>query len=279
MAIDYYTRIWQIFFENTTLSLYSIKFYKEVYLKFKGYGIKHFLVCCFLASILNTVAIFNNFTNYLVYSQPTYGTKPLEAIFSELPELKYDGQNLYSDFIDDETFYIKNPDNPKENLLAIDLNNDKAAIENYSPYILTKNELIINSRNPNKPMARVSYNTIYNNPGTLNGPKLKQILTNYMSNFKNHFLYSAFPVVLLLNVYISTLQNIFLITFAGMFVKFGFQKPWQDGARTITFALSGVMLLKALVNLFIPEFYFVDYYSIITICCAARAIMQAEQDD
>jgi hypothetical protein len=95
------------------MSLYSYQFYQRVYKDFAGYGVKHLLTCCVLASIINCTWLFsqcNNLLGYLQSNKPVAYSAYLDAIFNELPKISYDGKKISSEEISkDSAFFIKNP--------------------------------------------------------------------------------------------------------------------------------------------------------------------------
>jgi hypothetical protein len=275
LLLKYYLEIWKIFLDNTSRSFYSYKFYEEVYQKFNGYGIKHFLLCCFLASAIDTVWIFGHFEKfaaYLKYHNPTSYSASLEAVFNQLPELKYDGKSISSELIGDEVFYIQSPSNQHKNLVAIDLSGKDQA-NKFAKLIVKPKSLTLHLQDS----VQIEYSKLNLYPFTIDGAGLRKILTEYVSSFESQFLYTIFPGMLLFNIYNFTLQNIFFIAFAVIVIKISFKTSGKSVMRASLFALSGVLLLKSAVRCFIQTAGFVDYYSMITIFLASKAVFHTEK--
>jgi hypothetical protein len=276
LRLKYYLEIWKIFLDNTSRSFYSYKFYEEVYQKFKGYGIKHFLLCCFLASAIDTVWIFGHFERfaaYLKYHNPTSYSASLEAVFNQLPELKYDGKSISSELIGDEVFYIQSPSNQHENLVAIDLSGKDQA-NKFAKLIVKPKSLTLHLQDS----VQIEYSKLNLHPFNIDGAGLRKILTEYVGGFESQFLYTIFPGMLLFNVYNFILQNIFFIAFAVIVIKISFKTSGKSVMRASLFALSGTLLLKSAVRCFIQTAGFVDYYSMITIFLASKAIFHTEKE-
>ena len=79
--------------------------------------------------------------------------------------------------------------------------------------------------------------------------------------------------MLLINIYSSFTQNILLILLATLFVKFKLKKNGRNGFRVAMFAISPMVLLKAIMKIFIPNLAFVEYYSVFLALIASRAII------
>jgi hypothetical protein len=287
MNLSQYYRVWQVFFNHLTLSLYSSEFYKEVYERFRGYGIKHFLVCCFLASLLKMMLLFGSFIefeNYLIHNKKSlhssqYGNI-LDAIFTQLPELEYDGKNILSNAIQDkEVFYITKA---KENILAIDLSVDTLDKINLDKYVnkyfvfvlLTRNTLAI--QGPNL-YQLIQYNQISSEPNIIDGARLKEMLTNFVTNYRKLFLYVNFPVVLLSVILTAMSENLLLILFACLFIKFNLNKPLSHGIRIVLFAISGLVLINALLMCVGLTIRLADYYSVVTVFLASKGIRLSQR--
>jgi hypothetical protein len=279
VKFNYYLKIWQVFFDHLTMSLYSYKFYQKVYKNFNGYGIKHLLVCCALASVINCIWLFNQCDDLLGYLKNrkhiAYATY-LDAIFNELPKLKYDGSHISSEEINnDSIFYIKNPKTQGiPNLVSINLSGKNNTTPKQSVINLTKNKLIINNKSSN--VIDVPYTAITNNAITIDGRKLKRIITNYVENIRHLFLYKTLPGVFLFNLYKVILQNFFILICNALIVKFIFKKNISNGIRLATFAVSGLVVVKSLLQPFLYSTSFIDYYSTITMLLASIAMITNE---
>ena len=287
-SIKNYIHIWQVFFENITLSLYSQKFYHDVYKNFKGFGVKHFLLCCTVASIINSswlfvyfkslTSYFNNNTE-IAYNPSSKGiidSQSLDEIFNKLPQIQYDGKIISLPSTSEKVFYIKSPHNQNRNLVVVDLNNANAAT-NGNPIVgLTRNEMFINTGAIAGYTEKIPYTSISQKPALLDGAAIKSIIGVQLSDFENNFLYKAFPIIMMINIYYSFGQNILLILMAALFVQFKLKKDGKDGFRVAMFAISPMVLLRAIIKVFIPSIAFVEYYSIFLAFLASRAIVMSQ---
>jgi hypothetical protein len=284
LSIKRYLTIWQIFFENITLSLYSQKFYQDVYEKFKGFGLKHFLLCCAIASVINTAwffCYFKQLTNYFKYNTPiTYSisqgiidNQSLDAIFEQLPDIKYDGKNISMPSIEEQAFFIKSPHSANINLVTINLDGS-AKTKKYSLITLLKDAILINPESSDY-AEKILYTSISKQPAMLNGAKIKSFIGDQVVSFSNNILYKIFPIMMSINVYYSFMQNLLLIVIATLFVKFKLKKNAKDGFRVVMFAIAPLILLRAVVKIFIPNVGFVEYYGILLAFLASRAIVMS----
>ena len=277
-----FINIWQIFFQNASSSLYDSNFYQNVYKNFKGYGVKHFLLCCTLASVINVVWLFGHFENiadYFKYNKPMQYSSWLDAIFTELPEIKYDGKVLNSPVIDDEVFCIKDPSAVNANLLCIDLSSKTKVASQASSakgYLnLYRDKAMVLKQGGG--VFQLSYDSLDIPSGAFDGPMLKTIIAGHIVSLEKFFLYTTLPIMLLFNVYNALVQNFLLLVCTGLFVKFRFKRNFQDGFRTAMFAISSIAVLKAILRIFIPYISWIEYYCMITVFQATRAIVRAEK--
>ena len=289
-----YLNIWKVFFENATLSLYSQQFYQNVYQNFSGFGIKHFFMCLFVASVINTSWLFvhfENFANYLKYDSQLLSNSTFvsffdgnawDKIFSDLPEIYYDGKQISCPSIaQDQVFYIKSQDTDQSALIAIDLiagegvKGQKTKEANFykSRIILKQQQLIIQLGSDRSEQISLPYQYIITNKIYIDGAKLKQLITKVIVDFESNFLYKMLPLILLINSYFEVMQNLLLILITALCGRFFFNKPMHQGFRVGIFAISALIILKAILRIFISNVIFIDYYCIFTIYNASRAMM------
>jgi hypothetical protein len=282
LALIRYLRIWQTFFEHVTLSLYSSRFYQTVYEKFNGFGIKHFLLCCLLSAVITTCHLFIKFQKIVNYfhqgstfiasdfnNNDLFDSHLWDAIFEQLPQLSYDGHKVSSTALDDNALLISSARNKNKVILAIDL---QGTLPEKSYPLLTILQEAFVIKNSYEKASFLPYSSIGIPKGVIDGKTLKSILGKQVSSFQKYFLYQMVLLMWLLNIYYEVLQNLFLIALATVFVRFVFQKDIRSGIRITLFATSGIILLRALVNLFVPNSSFVHYYCAVTVFFASRAI-------
>jgi hypothetical protein len=278
LRIDF--KIWQIFLNHMTMSLYSCRFYQGVYRNFTGYGVKHLIMCCFLASSINCIWLFSqcdSLLGYLKNNKRTAYSIYLNAIFNELPKIEYNGSSISSEEIArDSSFFIKSPKiNENFYLLAINLSDKRNTTINSSLINLTKTKFILNAKNANT--IEIPYSLITNTPITIDGPKLKKITTSYVQSIRRLFLYKSFPGIFIFNLYSILIQNIFLLASNALIVKFIFKRNVSHGIRPVVFAISSLMVVKSILQPFTQYASFVDYYSIITMLLTSIAIIVNER--
>lgn len=288
--LNKYVYIWKLFCENFFLSLYNQRFYQKIYIHFKGLGFKHFLVCCLLASVINSVWLFAHFENLANYlkagtnlSQSSsfitiFDGKSWDKIFNDLPEIEYDNKVLQCSSIEKgQVFYISSYNDTKNKLVAIDLDN-KLIKDNYPKITLTRREIIIRPKLDHDNLVGIPYQIIGASKFVIDGKKLKNILTNQVVDFEKKFLYKIFPIILLVNIYYEITQNILLILLSAICVHIVFKKDFKQGVRVVFFAISAIIVLKAFSRIFIQNVSFVDYCCIFTVFNAVRAVLLSQQN-
>lgn len=288
--INKYLYIWKLLFNNFILSLYNPRFYQKIYLDFKGFGFKYFLVCCLLASAINSCWFclhFNKFANYLQYGTilsnsssflSVFDGRSWDKIFDDLPELEYDNKDIKSASIEkDQVFFINAPDDEKIKLIAIDLDG-KLAKNNYPKITLLAKNIVIRPRSDDNSVVKIPYQIIYSKKFLIDGQKLKNIITNEVLYLKKNFLYKIFPIMLLINIYYGIIQNMLLIFVSGAGVYIVFKQDFSNGIRVALFVISAIIILKALSRVFINNILFIDYYSIFMIFNASRAVIFSQKN-
>jgi hypothetical protein len=180
--------------------MFGKKFYQNVYSNFKGSGIKHFLLCCTIASVINSIWLFVYFKDLTTYfnseisstnspsQQEIIDSKSLDEIFNKLPQIQYDGKNISLPSINDEVFYIKSPHNQNKNLLVIDLSNSNAANSGNQAITLSSKEMFINTGDADGYIQKIPYTAISQKAALLDGASIKSIIAIQLNEFTNNFL-------------------------------------------------------------------------------------------
>ena len=87
------------FFRTLWLSVSSADFYRDLYSKYKGYGLKYITMIISITSIIYAILFMYNLNLIRAYLEPgaDQDGNPVEFILKDWPELQYDGKNLSSE--------------------------------------------------------------------------------------------------------------------------------------------------------------------------------------
>lgn len=269
--LNHYLAIWKLLLYNIFLSLFSIKFYEKIYKSFQGFGLKYFLFCLLMASIIKSSLVFIDFqqmVNYLKYNQQNQYSLQLQKFFEQIPTIKYDGKSISIE--EDKVFDIANPFDETKKLVSINSSGKNNSSQD-SLIILSKENLIVNSSE--KPYV-IPYYKIDLKPSVIDGDRLKTLIGFYISEFKYQIWTGIFLGICFVFVSVTFSRYILLIALISFFIKLVLNKKLQDGIRTTLFAISGISAIQLIIPL-----QFFSYYAILALSLAITAILKAERSN
>jgi len=183
------------------LSVSSISFYKDVYGKYQGYGIRYLFTVSFIPAIIYCVFILNYITtlkDYFNGVQKTKVTDNIEYIINQLPEIKYTNSQIFVE--EAEPIYLYNKNNRK--IAVIDTKNEVSNKEKSKiPFVLEKDKLIINFviDNTKKRFLRtINYSKLFEQNNIILTPEIvKKYIADILIYIPNLFIYFGMPAIIL----------------------------------------------------------------------------------
>jgi hypothetical protein len=241
------------------LSVISVKFYKDIYNSYKGYGIRHIFNICFISGVIYSIILFgymDGFRNYFLKNELNKYTFIIDFILKQLPELKYDG-NVISTESSDQPIYLYDPNNRK--IIAIDTENQLSYNEKLNiPVILTNKNIIISLiQNVTKEPKVISfeYKSIFGSvEQIINFDYIKKWGNVLFSSMDKKYIYVFMPITIM-RIFISTLfEKSPIILFILMITTiFGPHLGFKKISRLILFSSSMPVLLYPIFSILWPS--------------------------
>lgn len=252
------------------LSITSIDFYKDVRIKYKGYGVKYIITLSLIASIFYSIKIMNNIyliEDGLIQKNNSY----IENILKQLPEIKYNGKIIET--LVETPYFIEDPLNRK--IIAIDTDgklsfNQRSKI----PAIFTKTNLIfvVYYNDDKTEEFSINYsNLLGSEPLFITEDSLRKYMINAFS--KNHhiwiYILPIMTMVYLLKILLKSTIPILLLYFLSNL--FNVNLTIQTSCRLAMFS-SGIFLFSySLLNLLFPQIAFLS--EVVHIISASLVVM------
>lgn len=252
------------------LSITSIDFYKDVRMKYKGYGIKYILTLSLLASIFYSIKVMNNIyliEDGLIHKDNSY----IENILKQLPEIKYNGSIIET--LVETPYFIQDSLNRK--IIAIDPDGNLSFNQRSKiPVILTKANLILvvyYNEDKNEEFSIKYSNFLGGEPLLITQNTLREYIIDAISK-RNHIWIYTIPimsVVYLLKILVKATIPILLLYFLSNLYNINI--TIQTSFRLVIFS-SGIFLFSySLLNLLMPSIVFLS--EIIHIIAAYLLVM------
>lgn len=238
------------------LSISSIEFYKDVYQKYHGYGIRYLFIVSFIPAIIYCIFILN----YLITLKDSFnGTKQtkttdnIEYIINQLPEMQYANSRI--SVKDEEPIYLYNKNNDK--VAVIDIKKQVSIREKSKiPFVIEADKLTINFAidNTKKSFPRtINYSSLFDQSQiTLTPEIIKKYFADNLMHLPNLFIYLGMPAIILFWFVTFFLERSIIILLVCVAFKLLFNKvSVQDATRLVMFS-SGVPILLQPVVPFVP---------------------------
>lgn len=238
------------------LSISSIEFYKDIYQKYHGYGIRYLFIVSFIPVIIYCIFILN----YLITLKDSFnGTKQtkttdnIEYIINQLPEMQYANSRI--SVKDEEPIYLYNKNNDK--VAVIDTTNQVSIREKSKiPFVIEADKLTINFAidNTKKSFPRtINYSSLFDqNQMNLNPQIIKKYFADNLMYLPNLFIYLGMPAIILFWFVTFFLERSIIILLVCVALKLLFNSvSVQDATRLVMFS-SGVPILLQPAVPFIP---------------------------
>ncbi|HJD63150.1 MAG TPA: DUF1189 domain-containing protein [Rickettsia endosymbiont of Degeeriella rufa] len=238
------------------LSISSIEFYKDVYQKYHGYGIRYLFIVSFISAIIYCIFILN----YLITLKDSFNgikqtktTDNIEYIINQLPEMQYATSRILVK--DEEPIYLYNKNNDK--VAVIDTKNQVSIREKSKiPFVIEADKLTINfaidSTKRSFPRT-INYSSLFDQSQmTLTPEIIKKYFADNLMHLPNLFIYLGMPAIILFWFVAFFLErSIIILLVCVAFILLFNKVSVQDATRLVMFS-SGVPILLQTVVPFVP---------------------------
>lgn len=263
------------FFRTIWLSLSSTDFYRDLYFKYNGYGLKYITMVIGVTSIIYAILFMNNIITIKNYLETAGGEEmnPVEFILKDWPDLHYDGKNISRE--DDVTpVYISAKDGTKLAVIDSDGKLNKSELQKV-PVVFAKEKIIIHlssdkgdSKDDSSNMV-VTYDKLFGTEATIiNSEFIKTFLLDKLKNIGPLVFFLALPIIIIVRVGMHISRNLFGIVVLYVILWWMRASPTVSSASRVVFFTSGpaeiitpVLLLISPVLL--PLAMFVEYWAVI----------------
>lgn len=249
-------------FQHVWMSVSSVRFYQNVFLNYRGWGVKYIIILNLISTFCSCVILINYTENIKKYLEGNNTNKfaNIDYIFQQLPILDYDGSSITVDS-PQEPILIKNMNN--QTVIAIDnLNKIIAEVRIKIPIILGKEKIIINLLDQQGKAGNsvpIAYSALFGNkPQILTKENIKSNFVELLNKSSHTISIIVFPLLFLFNFFHIFWENIFLFTIILLFIKFSKSNNLtRDGVRVILFSNGFFVLFQFVLLLGIVELNYI----------------------
>jgi len=239
------------FFRILWLSVSSVDFYRDLYARYKGYGIKYITMVISITSIIYAILFMYNINvirNYLEqsvnYDSSNTEVNPIEFMLKDWPVLEYDGKTITCE--DPTPVYITSLSGIK--IAAIDAagNLTKDQMQNV-PLVFTKDKIILWTSSEAKDSKKeinswtFSYSNIWGKePKIIDYEFIKSFILDEIKQIGPVIFCIALPIIILLRLVMHILLNIRITILLYVIFWWLKIKPTPASVSRIVFFSSGV---------------------------------------
>ena len=262
------------FFRTIWLSVSSTDFYRDLYFKYQGYGIKYITMIISLTSIIYAILFMNNIITIRNYLETSGGEEmnPVEFMLKDWPDLQYDGKTISRE--DDVTpVYISSKDGYKIAVIDSTGKLNKSELQKVL-IVFVQDKVIIHLSSDDSDSKDGSNNVVFTydkifgaDPAVINREYIKTFLLERLKKIGALVFLLALPVLIAVRVGIHVLRNLFSIVILYMILWWLRKSPTVASASRIVFftsapaeCISPALLLISPVLL--PVAIFVEYWAI-----------------
>ena len=241
------------------LSLYSIKFYQDVYKSYTGFGIKYIFTISFCSSLFLCTLLLQQIyevRNYLVNETLSKNVINLDHIISQFPDLNYDGDSILNE--EENIIFLTNTNNKA--VVAIDPQSKLSAnIKAKIPVIFSDKKLLVSLIDKNGKIIyskTENYSELFGHSSqVINQSIIKKILTEGLAIASTLLIYAGFPVTGLMIFLYSIFEKSFMIVIIYFLANMlSIITPLKTCIRMIFFSSGIFFLLQPLIILLFPNF-------------------------
>lgn len=239
------------FFRLLWLSVSSAAFYRDLYGKYKGYGLKYITMIISITSIIYAILFMYNINvirNYLEQSISHDGgapePNPIEFMLKDWPILQYDGKTITCE--DPTPVYITSLSGIK--IAAIDTagNLTKEQMQKV-PLVFTKDKVILwlssETKDSKKELNSIvlTYDKIFGTDTlTIDHDFITTYILNTLKQIGPVVFCIALPIIILLRLVIHISRNLFSIALLYGILWYMKMKPITTSVTRVVFFSSGV---------------------------------------
>ncbi|MGX6959724.1 MAG: DUF1189 family protein [Rickettsia endosymbiont of Pentastiridius leporinus] len=265
------------------LSIRSIDFYKDVYKKYHGYGIRYLFIVSFIPSIIYCIFILNYIVMLKGYFNGLHSSKVtdnIEYVLNQLPEIKYANSKIFVEEL--EPIYLYNKYNEK--VVVIDTKNQISNIEKSKiPFVLEASKFTVNLIITNTKKifpSIINYSDLFKqNQLTLTPEIIKKYFAENLLYVPNLFIYFGMPAIMLFWFITFLFEKSVIILLVYITTTLLRTKTSiQTAIRLVMFSSGVPILLQPIVTL-IPQLSGVSQLvQIFTLCLVFAAIWQIHKN-
>lgn len=255
ITISKLTNYFVALYRYLILSVSSIAFYQDVRKTYRGYGIKYIFGICCISSLIYSLSLLYDLEKIQRYFVDN-SNEAVEYIFSQVPDLNYDGQKITTNITLPHFIY----DLHMRKFAAIDFDgelsgNDRAKI----PIILTQKNIIISvieTAAAKRDNITLDYVTIFGHePRILTATGIKEYFAYILSYSTRVFIYLIMPLLILARFVGLILEKTLAITAVYILSNvLGSSVTVQTACRLVMFSSGLSVLTQPIINIFIPQF-------------------------
>ncbi|MCC8417317.1 MAG: DUF1189 domain-containing protein [Rickettsia endosymbiont of Bryobia graminum] len=246
-------------FNQLWLSVSSINFYQNVYLSYKGYGVRYLFTIVFLSSLIYSLSIFNyllTLKSYFNSSNSSTNSTTIDYILKQLPEIHYDGKQIAVD--QEEPIYLLDENNNK--IAVVDTKNQLSAIDKKRIPILFSSDYVsfatVEITDKKKDNFIVKYSQLF---GSVSEELTQETIKKYFIQILNQaprvFIYILMPLLIILRFCSILFEKFFIVLIVYLLTNFfGLKSSVQTCCRIVLFTSGIPILLQPLIIIFLPEF-------------------------
>lgn len=273
----------KILIRHLYLSIRSIDFYKDVYNKYHGYGVRYLFILSFIPSIIYCVFILNYIVTLKDYFNGLHSSKVtnnIEYVLNQLPEIKYSDSKIFVE--ESEPIYLYNKYNEK--VVVIDTKNQISNVEKSKiPFVLEANRFTVNLivANTKKSFPSIiNYSDLFKqNQLTLTSEIIKKYFAETLLYVPNLFIYFGMPAIILFWFVTFLFEKSVIILLVYITTTLLRTKTSIQTATRLVMFSSGVPILLQPIITLIPQLSGVSQLiQIFTICLVFAAIWQIHKN-
>lgn len=262
MTISKLSYYFSALYRHLWLSISSVTFYNDIRTKYTGYGIKYIFIICTVSSLIYSISLLKDIERLHKYFVDD-SNKEVEHIFTQIPDIKYDGQAVTTNITLPHVIY----DLHMRKFAVIDLDGTLSRDERIKiPIVLTKKNIIISvveMAAQKRDNITLDYATVFGSESrTLTATSIKEYLA-YLLNYSTRvFIYLLMPLLILARFVGLMLEKTLAVAVIYILSSAANKDSTaQTSCRLVMFASGFSVLVQPIINIVIPQF---AYLAILT---------------
>lgn len=259
------------FFRTLWLSVSSADFYRDLYSKYKGYGLKYITMIISITSIIYAILFMYNLNIIREYLEPgaDQNNNPAEFILKDWPELQYDGKNLSKE--DHAPVYLTTQAGIK--LAVIDTAGSLKKDQTQKvPLVFTKDKVILwlgNSKDQENSDIVIGYDKIFGTDAlTVDHDFVKNVIYTAINQIGTLAFCAAVPILILARLAIHIFHNLFGIILLYAILWWMRTSPTVQSASRVILFSSGVAefvtpFVLIIYQPLMPITMFIEYWTVL----------------